>query len=274
MKLILTLLVRDEADIIRENILFHLNQGIDFIIATDNNSVDDTAEILRDFQKRGVLHYIFENEDDYSQSEWVTRMARMAINQYCADWVINADADEYWWPVRGNLKQTLEVIQDNINILQFERADFVPVEDENRPVFERMIYKRRESFNHLGRQLMPKVCHRALKDVIVGQGNHTILSPAGIPVTKSGVVEIFHFPMRSYAQFENKIKLGGAAYERNMKVNPKAGGGWRWLYERYKEGTLPQYYASKIITPDEVERMLSLGELLIDERLRDYSCKI
>jgi len=33
MKIILTLLARDEADIIRENILFHLNQGVDFIVA-------------------------------------------------------------------------------------------------------------------------------------------------------------------------------------------------------------------------------------------------
>ena len=38
MKIVMTLLVRDEQDIIRENIEFHLSQGIDYFIATDNIS--------------------------------------------------------------------------------------------------------------------------------------------------------------------------------------------------------------------------------------------
>lgn len=68
MKIILTLLARDEADIIRENILFHLNQGVDFIVATDNDSNDGTTEILREFEKMGVLHYIFQAEHIHAQS--------------------------------------------------------------------------------------------------------------------------------------------------------------------------------------------------------------
>ena len=39
-KLIMTLLVKNEVDIVRQNIVFHLRQGVDFIIATDNISVD------------------------------------------------------------------------------------------------------------------------------------------------------------------------------------------------------------------------------------------
>jgi len=47
MQLIMTLLVRDEEDIIQENIEYHLARGIDFIIATDNLSVDSTTVIQR-----------------------------------------------------------------------------------------------------------------------------------------------------------------------------------------------------------------------------------
>ena len=52
--LIMTLLVRNEEDILKENIEFHLNQGVDHIIATNNLSTDGTTQILEDFKNRVI----------------------------------------------------------------------------------------------------------------------------------------------------------------------------------------------------------------------------
>ena len=100
MKLVMTLLVRDEEDIVRENLDFHLAQGVDQVIVTDNGSEDATAEILREYESQGVLRLLFEASDDYSQGRWVTRMAGWRPPSG-ADWVINNDADEFWWPRAG-----------------------------------------------------------------------------------------------------------------------------------------------------------------------------
>jgi Glycosyltransferase family 92 len=71
----MTLLVRDEADIVSSHIEFHLHHGVDFVVATDNLSVDATPEILQRYERQGVLHYIHQPDDDYAQDRWVTHMA-------------------------------------------------------------------------------------------------------------------------------------------------------------------------------------------------------
>ena len=93
MKIVMTLLVRDEQDIIRENIEFHLSQGVDYFIATDNKSVDLTTRHLKKHEKKGILHYIFKGKDNYNQHEWITRMARLL----CHTLVRNSSKHETSW---------------------------------------------------------------------------------------------------------------------------------------------------------------------------------
>jgi hypothetical protein len=81
MKLVVTVLARDEADVIDAQVAFHLNAGADFVIATDNNSQDGTTEILETYEREGVLHLIHEPAEGLRQGEWVTRMARLAATR-------------------------------------------------------------------------------------------------------------------------------------------------------------------------------------------------
>lgn len=263
MKLVMTLLVRDEQDIIAEHLDFHLAQGVDEVIVTDNGSEDATLEILRSYEARGVVRIILEPTDDYSQGRWVTRMARMAADDG-ADWVINSDADEFWWPRSGSLASTFETLDGGIGVVVARRTNFVPQPEDDRPFWERMIVRERESLNPVGKPLPPKLAHRAHPEITVVQGNHRVQGPDLGERLDDGSVDILHFPMRSYAQFENKIVKGGQAYARNRELPERIGRTWRRLYEVWEQGDLPAHYTDSVVSDS------NRDDLVEDTRLRDY----
>jgi glycosyltransferase involved in cell wall biosynthesis len=263
MKLVMTLLVRDEQDIVRENLDFHLAQGVDEVIVTDNGSEDATGEILREYESRGVVRLLFEASDDYSQGRWVTRMARLAATEG-ADWVINNDADEFWWPRAGSLRSIFEQLSDEVGLVVARRENFVPRPEDGRPFWERMTLRERESLNPLGKPLPPKLAHRADPEISVAQGNHKVEGARLGERLDDGSIEILHFPMRTYAQFENKIIKGGRAYARNRELPERTGRTWRRLYETWEQGRLRDHYAENVV--GEAPR----ADLLEDTRLRDF----
>lgn len=270
MKLVMTLLVRDEQDIIRENLEYHLSQGVDFFIATDNRSVDTTTNILKEYEARDLLHYIYEGTDDFNQHAWVTRMARMAYTEYGADWVCNNDADEFWWPIMGNLKETFESLSRDVNILEAERHNFVAVEETGEPFWTRMVFRQKESLNPLGSPLPPKVAHRGSARVKVEQGNHSV-GGMDNPIMVAGLIEILHYPIRSYQQLENKIAKGGAAYKRNQELPESIGFTWRKLFDDLQSNkNLRRYFEDQFYDKRRLAEKLRSGEILEDRRLAVY----
>ena len=56
-----------------------------------------------------------------------------------ADWIIHNDADEFWWPVTGNLKEALEAIPDQYGMVVAPRTEFVPRPDGPGTFAERLV---------------------------------------------------------------------------------------------------------------------------------------
>ncbi len=267
MKLVMTLLVRDEEDILREHLDFHLAQGVDEIILMDNLSSDRTAEIAKEYERAGHLQYVFQPQDDFSQGRWVTQMARRAGRELKADWVINSDADEFWWPHFGSLKDALGSTENERLAASVERTNFVARADNGEPFWRRMDVRRVVSVNCLGQPVPGKVAHRARADVVVEQGNHRIAVGGHVVPPVAAPITILHFPVRSRAQFFNKIAKGGAAYARNRQLPRGVGKTWRHLYKLYQQDKLDQVYERELLTEDQIARGLATGALLRDERL-------
>jgi hypothetical protein len=275
MKVVMTLLVRDEDDIIEANLAYHLHRGVDFVIATDNGSRDDTRAILQRYAELGVLRVIDEPGDDYSQHRWVTRMAHLAATEHGADWVIHNDADQFWWPEEGSLKEILAAIPPEYGVLPAAKCHFVARRDVDDAAFfadvlcyREVLPESRAGTTSIGRPIKMAIAHRAAADVMVAQGNHSV-SGVGLPALPAWPkVTIWHFPERGYARFDTKVVNGGRAYARNQELPPSAGRHWRHFYERHQAGALRDEYAALEWSDEELQTGLEEGRLVVDRGLQ------
>lgn len=268
MRLVMTLLVRDEADIVDAQIAFHLNAGVDHVIAMDNASTDGTTEILRRYECAGRLTLLHEGGDDMRQQEWVTSMARMAAVDLDADWVINSDADELWWPRGGSLKDVLAVVPDRYGVVRGCWRHFLPRPAGDALFSERMTVRLRtpafpgdkRTIHHAHQ----KVVHRADPDVEIERGNHNATSARLEPLRAWHPIEVLHFSLRSVEQLASKARGGWRRSPDHEQTEHQLR-----LDAAYHEGRLEEFFDEHAVSDDELERGLAGGDLTVDTRVRD-----
>jgi glycosyl transferase family 2 len=268
MKLVMTLLVRDEADVVDAQLAHHLNAGVDFVIATDNRSTDGTTEILERYAAEGVLHLIREPGDDLRQSEWVTRMARLAATDFDADWVLNADADEFWWPEGESLREVLVAVPSQLGVVRGAWRNFVPRPDADRFFAERMNVRYcAPSFHPHPLSTHSKSAHRAAADVRIGRGNHEAFGSGLAPLRGWYPFEILHFPVRSLEHCRRKYVTQFVALEHNDEKGIP--GHMAEAYRAYLAGDLDGFYAPLVVGDEKLAHGLQSGTYAVDVRLRD-----
>jgi SAM-dependent methyltransferase len=264
----MTLLVRDEIDVVEAMLNAHYALGVDFVIATDNRSVDGTTKVLERFERQGRLRLIYEPADDYKQDRWVTRMARLAAIEHHAEWVINADADEWWWPRAGDLPTALADVPPDISVVSARRFNFVIRPEDGRPFHERMRWRRTDSLTHDGVRMGVKVCHRAHPGVSVGVGNHEVTGLDGGALDDDRI-EVLHFPLRTFGQYERKIRTGAAALARNTRFPPTIGHHWRRAAAFQSDGGLAEEWSSSTYDDDRLRAAVAAGQVIEDTRVAD-----
>ena len=113
-----------------------------------------------------------------------------------------------------------------------------------------------------------KVIHRAMPDVRVGAGNHTVAG-VGLALLRGWYpVELFHFPLRSSDQAERKFvhaKTATAGTARDAKFR---GSSHRW-HAAAQAGTVGDLYRSLVVSDEELARGARDGVFVEDVRARD-----
>ena len=256
----MTLLARNEADILDAHLAFHLNAGVDFVIAIDNGSDDGTTEILESYAREGYVD-VTRDDAELQQAEWVTRLARRAAVQFGADWVINSDADEFWWPRGGSLGDVFAAVPQQFGCVRGMWRHFAPRPGDGF-FADRMIVRVCNPGAEDSSPYSPryKSAHRGDPNVQVLHGNHTALGHELRPIAGWYPIDVLHFPMRSFEQCRAK-------YLRWWSIAPSK---FRAAaYDADQRGAMQGFYDSHVINDDKLADGLADGTLAVDTRLRD-----
>jgi hypothetical protein len=194
-------------------------------------------------------------------------MARQAATELDADWVINSDADEFWWPRGTGLKDVLASLPKRYGLVRSFWRPFLPRVEDGSFFAERMTVRLtpRAAIHDPSSQFRPnaKVIHRADPRLTVSRGNHAVEGVPLQPLRGWYPVELLHFPLRSLGQVERKASIYRASADTRLHD------AHRRLHGALEAGSLADQYRALLVDEHALERGLADGTLVVDTRLRD-----
>lgn len=250
MKIMMTLLVKNEIDIIEAHVRYH-RPKVDHVVVMDNMSTDGTSDVLASLARElGGVTVLTMASDVYDQERWVARMVRHCA-EMGADWVLNSDADEFWV---GDLRYVVDAFWGyGANVVYPGGTTFRPTEmddlSEPNPV-KRMLHCDPDTVEFDSK----KVIHATQGFESIEQGNHFMKF---YPFIKDSVqdttsLRLYHYPHRGEDQFVSKHR--GAWSETKLE---QMGVGWRGINQVCAEGgeeALRRYYRERIVLSYEAAR--------------------
>jgi hypothetical protein len=249
MKIVSILVCRDDADIVDAHLAFHLNAGVDFVLAADLGPEDGTAAVLESYERAGHVRRVTA-EGGSTEGTLRTRMARLAVAGHEADWVLSADVDEFWWPRGESLQDVLAAIPQRYGVVQGLVRVFQPRRGEgffaDRMTARASLTGSIDTQEPLPFSLRP--AYRADPGLVVDPVDGTE-GGRRVPLRAWYPIEVLRFPFRSLGQAERRCEHG------NPRSTLEAD-----AIDASREGRLAEWYAS---------RAGDGAALVTDERLRD-----
>jgi hypothetical protein len=273
--------VRDEADILEDNLRYHRAQGVDFFVIVDTGSTDGTVEILERYERAGLVRLERVaggiREMKGGGEEEITRIA----SEMGADWVIHNDADEFWWPATGNLKDALGMVEEPFGMVLAPRTEFV-ARPGGGPFAERMTvrearFRRPAKSAHRANpvislrgphpvEIWSGDPYRGLvgKPVLRTAAEHREDDPLDLVIAPAFPVGVLHFPVRTFDQYRHRVEI--ARDNGQLDRNPDA----RAVRDALETGRLEEVFERILLDDAAVARGIEEGWLVKQTSFRDY----
>lgn len=259
------------ADIIETFLKHMVVIGAEGVLVVDLGSSDGTQDLISSAHWKGFAHLIqAPNYAADDSSNWLLAEAR---KRRIAPWCLFCDPDEF--PDRAI--EHLEPGPD-ISLLPLPRLNVTArrsalAEDNTagwdslRLEIARPVRRERTEFRarHLSPPwifgaIKPKILVRADHTIAIASGDHSASLSEGTTSKDPGPV-LHHYPLRSFASFEDKI----ATAEGYLAANPQFGEDWGWHWRRWirlrHKGALLQEFLAQFPDDDDTGRLLAGGTL-------------
>ena len=275
--LAMTILCRNEVDIIGANIKTHAKLGVDKFVVMDNGSTDGTREVLAELSQHYDVTIIDQPSQTYQQALWMKQLAQKA-RQLGADWVISNDADEFWLP-KDSAKSLKDYLSHKDSVVTVQKSNVLLPEPALSDDFHfsqstlRVQYsiqypvearKNDQNVSIFFNPTPSKVIVNPNGFVKISGGNHRAKHIANfLTAREEKGIRVYHYPVRSWAHFEEAIK-----HRRELLKNPKAKMGQhyrRWV-KLLEQDRLYEEYQNFIIKGSDLPTLKKYG-LVVEDNL-------
>jgi hypothetical protein len=285
----LLLVTQNEGELLRWNLEHHLAWGVDHVAVGDNNSTDDTAEIVRSFGDRAS----YQRFDSFHDRQIVrTALLGALRDRHPVTWAGVADTDEFFWSPDGDMKSVLAAAPADAMAVNFDMKLFLPtaLDHAGLPVFMAREHRSAGSDSPLHTSYsVGKTFYRAdwLRTVREEHWDPAVPHPVVRIDAVTGVspdTAVHHYMVQDEEQFVQKVvrliswaqEPDGFLAKRRWRATPERERDlprwtapfkkqWWSVYQQGGEEAVRAYYRNVYtLSPDRVRETIADGALVAD----------
>jgi hypothetical protein len=279
MKVVAVVGVKNEVDLIVRAVEQLLAIGVDLVIVLDYGSDDGTLDVMREIVSPDRVLLVHGTNDSMDATS--ARKLEL-VRQAKADWALFTDADEFWIPAAGTLKDVLASQRSEIlgvrrfNVPVTEGGPHMPDELSPSSYHELLLCVRWMADYADTRQDRPDVPwivgSRTGPKMLINPGVAASLAPGDhwIDTMNGGSTQgvaptnllIAHLPFTTYERFERKVR----SIQQEVRAHPEffvGRRGWHWKYwsDLAEAGTLREEFNRQILDNRQLEGWMRDGTI-------------
>ncbi len=281
-RLAMSLMVKNEIDLIEANIRVHSALGVDCFVVIDNGSTDGTLNKLNELAKEFEIKVIDRPVTDYRQSDWRTEMALIARDEMSADWVISNDADEFWIPNGESLKDGLTKWG---SIIEFHRSNVqLDCHSEGAPFYERVYRTKHPIFYPKKNQLkeddmsiqLGKIHGKVMVNlhgfIRIKGGNHRAWHWwSWLTQKSSDSALVYHYGIGSKEHFLNHVENRQKLLAKGVS---KMGDHYRRWVRMLNDGVIEQEWQRLVLDEPSIDVLQKYGVIVKDTKAQEVIKRI